>query len=486
VFHTSDHQPFVDEKHKPGITLAIFGQHYTRNNTWAEPAVAWNTYLSRCSYLLQQGQFVGDLAYYYGEGAPATVPFWKKVRPEPPAGYNHDYVNTEVLLSRMSVKDGRLVLPEGASYRVLVLPEDVDRLTPPVLRKIRDLVSDGATVVAPRPVKSPSLTGSPAADDEVRAIANEVWGAIDGRSITDHAYGRGKMYWGLPLDEVLAQQETGPDFLYNRPGIDTTLVWIHRRLPDAEVYFVANQKDRPEELLTSFRVEGKEAEIWHPETGAIEPGGFTIASGRTTVPLHLDPYGSVFVVFRHAAGAPSRTIPAPSTTVLATVAGPWTVSFPPDWGAPSQITLASLKSWTESAEAGVKYFSGTATYAKDIRVPSAWLRPGARLMLDLGDVKELAEVSVNGKPVGILWTPPFRADVTGALTSGLNRLEVKVTNLWTNRMIGDQELPPEKRYTFSTYDPYDKTSPFGRRMGESPPLVSGLLGPVTLSAVARP
>ncbi len=329
VFHTSDQQPFVDEKHKPGITLAIFGQHYTRNNTWAEPAVAWNAYLARCSYLLQQGQFVGDLAYYYGEGAPATVPFWKRVRPEPPAGYNHDYVNTEVLLRRMSVKDGRLVLPEGTSYRVLVLPEDVDRLTPPVLRKIRDLVSDGATVVAPRPTKSPSLTDSPAADDEVRAIANEVWGAIDGRSITDHAYGRGKVYWGLPLDEVLAQQKTGPDFLYNRPGIDTTLVWIHRRLPDVEIYFVANQKDRPEELLTSFRVEGKEAEIWHPETGAIEPGGYTIANGRTTVPLHLDPYGSVFVVFRHAAGAPSRTIPAPSSTVLATVAGPWTVSFPP-------------------------------------------------------------------------------------------------------------------------------------------------------------
>jgi hypothetical protein len=194
----------------------------------------------------------------------------------------------------------------------------------------------------------------------------------------------------------------------------------------------------------------------------------------------------VFVVFRHAAGAPSRT-PAPTTsTVLATVAGPWTVSFPANWGAPPQVTLASLSSWTESAEAGVKYFSGTATYRKDIQVPTEWLRPGARIMLDLGDVKELAEVSVNGKPVGILWTPPFRADVTGALTSGANHLEVKVTNLWTNRMIGDQELPPEKRYTFSTYDPYDKTSPFGRRMGESPVLASGLLGPVTLSAVARP
>jgi hypothetical protein len=486
VFHTSDHQPFVDDQHKPGITLAVFGQHYTRNNTWAEQAVAWNTYLSRCSHMLQQGQFVGDLAYYYGEGAPATVPFWKKVRPEPPAGYNYDYVNTDVLLARMAVKDGRIVLPDGMSYRLLVLPEDVDRLTPPVVRKIRDMVAEGATVVAPRPKTSPSLTGYPASDEEVRAVANEVWGSIDGRSITQHAYGRGKVYWGIPIEEVLAQQKTAPDFLHSRPGIDTTLVWLHRRLADAEIYFVANQKDRPEEVLTSFRVEGKEAEIWNPVTGAMEPAEYSTANGRTTVPLHLDPYGSVFVVFRNASAALSRTIPKATSTVVATIAGPWTVSFPPNWGAPAGITLASLSSWTESAEAGVKHFSGTATYKKDVQVPAAWLRPGARLVLDLGDVKELAEVSVNGKTVGILWTPPFRADVTGALQAGVNHLEIKVTNLWTNRMIGDQELPKEKRYTFATFDPYDKTSPFGRRTGPNQLLTSGLLGPVTVSSLTRP
>jgi hypothetical protein len=486
VFHTSDHQPFVDGKHKPGITLAVFGQHYTRNNTWAEPAVAWNTYLARCSHMLQQGQFVGDLAYYYGEGAPATIPFWKTVRPEPPAGYNYDYVDTEVLLNRMSTKDGRVVLPDGMSYRVLVLPDDVDRLTVPVVRKIRDLVAEGAIVVAPRPKGSPSLTGYPSADDEVRAIASEVWGAVDGRSLTEHAYGKGKVYWGLPLDEVLAREKTTPDFRNSRPGIDTTLVWIHRRTPEAEIYFVANQKDRPEDLVTSFRVEGREPELWQPVTGAIEPAGYSAAEGRTTVPLHLDPYGSVFVVFRRSAGAPSRTIPPATSTALATVDGPWSVTFPPDWGAPPQVTLQRLGSWTDSPEAGVKYFSGTATYAKDVQVPAAWLKPGARLMLDLGDVKELAEVSVNGKPVGIVWTPPFRADVTGAVHPGANHFEVKVTNLWTNRMIGDQELPPEKRFTFSTYDPYDKTSPFGRRTGPNQLIPSGLLGPVTLSSTTGP
>jgi hypothetical protein len=238
--------------------------------------------------------------------------------------------------------------------------------------------------------------------------------------------------------------------------------------------------------VTSFRVEGKEPELWQPVTGAIEPAGYSAAEGRTNVPLHLDPYGSVFVVFRRPAGVPSRTIPKATSTALATVEGPWSVSFPPEWGAPPQVTLPRLGSWTDSPEAGVKYFSGTASYTKDVQVPAAWLEPGARLMLDLGDVKELAEVSVNGKPVGIVWTPPFRVDVTGAVRSGSNRLEIEVTNLWTNRMIGDQELPPEKRFTFSTYDPYDKTSPFGRRTGPNQLLPSGLLGPVTLSSTTGP
>jgi hypothetical protein len=476
VFHTSDHQPFVDDAHKPGITLGPFGQHYTRNITWAEQAVAWNSYLSRASYLLQQGLFVGDLAYYYGEGAPAAVPFWKKVRPEPPPGYNYDYVNTDVLLSRMSVKDGRLVLPDGMSYRVLVLPEDVDRLTVPVLRKIRDLVAAGATIVAPKPGRPPSLTGYPASDDEARALANDVWGAVDGKSITRHEYGKGRVYWGPSVAEILTAEKVAPDFEHNRPQIDTTLVWIHRRLGDGDVYFVANQKERAEDVLARFRVDGKEAELWHPDTGEIEPASYTIENGTTTVPLHLDPNGSVFVVLRRAATAPTRTRPRPPSAVLTTIAGPWSVSFPPNWGAPPQVRLDTLTSWTTSADPGVKYFSGTATYAKDIQAPPAWFRPGTKVVLDLGRVKEIAEVSVNGKPLGILWKPPFQADVTGALRPGANHLDIKITNLWPNRMIGDQQPSAAKRYTFTDYKPYTKDSPL---------LESGLLGPVTLASVVR-
>jgi hypothetical protein len=475
VFHTSDHQPFVDDRHKPGITLWMFGHHYTRNITWAEQAIAWNTYLARCSYMLQQGQYAADFAYYYGEGAPMAVPFWERVNPEPPGGYSFDYVNTDVLMNRISVQNGRLMLPDGVSYRVLVLPENLNQLTVPVLHKIRDLVQAGAIVLAPKPVKSPSLTGYPASDVEIRAIGNDVWGAIYGNVVTEHDFGHGKVYCGSSIQDVLAEAKALPDFEYNRPHFDTELVWLHRHAGDVEMYFVANQKPQVEDLETRFRVDGKEAELWHPDTGLMEPAEYKIENGRTVVPLRLDPYASIFVVFRHSASAPSRTLPHPLNSQLAVVTGPWQVSFPPNWGAPAQISLNNLISWTAYPDDGVKYFSGTATYVKELRAPKTWFSPGAKIVLDLGNVKEIAELSVNGKLVGgIMWKPPFQADVTGFLRAGMNHIQVKVTNLWPNRIIGDQQPSVQKTYTWTDYRPYTK---------ESPLLESGLLGPVTVSSL---
>lgn len=474
IFHTSDHQPFVDDRHKPGITLGFFGQHYTRNTTYAEQAIAWNTYLARASYLLQQGQFVGDLAYFYGEGAPVTVPFWKEVNPAPPQGYAFDWINADVLLNRISAQDGRLVLASGMSYRVLVLPDYVNQLTLPVLRKLRDLVAAGAIVVASRPTHSPSLADY-GKEAEYRSIVNEVWGSVDGMGVNEHDFGKGKIYWGKPLDEVLAAEKLSPDFEYNRPEFDSELVWIHRRDGDEDIYFVANQKEREESVRAGFRVEGKEAELWYPDTGAIEPAEYKIGNGRTTVPLHFDPYGSVFVVFRNEAATPFRTLPHPVRTALATVSGPWQVTFPPNWGAPQQVRFDHLISWTNYPDDGVKYFAGTATYEKDINAPQEWFRPGAKVILDLGNVKEIAEVSVNGKPVGgILWKPPFQADATSALKPGRNHIEVKVTNLWTNRIIGDRQPNATKKYAWLDYKPF---------RADTPLLESGLLGPVRLVTV---
>ncbi|MGE5326159.1 MAG: glycosyl hydrolase, partial [Deltaproteobacteria bacterium] len=475
VFHTSDQQPFVDGKRKPGMTLGPFGQHYTRNNTWADQAIAWNTYISRCSELLQQGSFVGDLAYFYGEGAPVTVPSWKATTPAPPDGYDYDWINADIMLHRVSVKEGRLVLPSGMSYAALVLPDYVNQMTLPMLRKIRDLVAEGAIVIAPKPQGSPSLADQDHAA-EFQSIANVVWGQIDGMGGTENNYGKGRVYWGRPVAEALAAAKTPPDFEYSRPEADARLVWIHRRDGDVDIYFVANQIRRAEDLTASFRFEGREAELWHPDSGDISPASYSSADGRTTVPLHFDPLGSVFVVFRKKAVPSSRTLPHPEVKELAKFSGSWQVSFPPDLGAPPAINLDKLISWTDSSEEGVKYFSGTATYSKDVQVSAAWLRSGAKLMLDLGDVEVIAQVSVNRKPLDeILWKPPYRIDVTRALKSGTNHIEIRVTNLWPNRVIGDQQPNAKQRYAWLDYRPY---------RADTPLLESGLLGPVRILSVS--
>jgi hypothetical protein len=253
------------------------------------------------------------------------------------------------------------------------------------------------------------------------------------------------------------------------------MLYVHRRLPDGETYWINNRKDRVEEIEATFRVQGKEAELWHPETGRIEPVGYRVADGCTTVPLRLNPNEAVFVVFRKSATAASRTLPRPVESVIATIDGAWEVSFQPDRGAPAKVTFDKLTSWSESADTGVKYFSGTGTYTKTVNAPADWFGSGTRLWLDLGDVKNLAEVVVNGKSLGVVWNTPFRVDVTDVLKPGANAVEVRVTNLWVNRLIGDQQPSVTKKYTYTTMPFYKANSPL---------LPSGLLGPVRLVRIA--
>jgi hypothetical protein len=478
VFHTSAHQPLDT---KPGNTMV--GTHINRNITWAEQAKPYMTYVARSSYMLQQGLFVADLVYLLSEGAPSTMPFWGQgLTPALPEGYDYDFINADTLLSRMTVKDGRLVLPDGMSYRLLVLPE-IDRMTLPVLRKIRALVGDGATVVGPRPVKVPGLSGYPDADGEVREVANEVWGDLDGISRTAHLYGKGQVLWGQPLPDILNAEHIARDFEYGA-ALNTGLSWIHRHTSDADIYFVANRSDRSFDTEARFRVSGKEAELWHPDTGETEPAGYTIADGRTIVPLRLAERESVFVVFRRPAASPTRVLPRMIGTTLATVNDPWTLSFPPNLGAPPNIQVAQLESWTANADPGVKYFSGTATYTKNVQAPLAWFHPGAKVMLDLGTVKDLAEVSINGKAMGILWKAPYQVDATGALKPGPNRLEIKVTNEWTNRLIGDRLGPTDKRVLASSGPaPGGRGGGGGFGLANQTPIESGLIGPVTVISV---
>jgi len=477
VIHTSAHQPL---ERKPGITLDVAGQHFNRHMTWAEQAGSFVSYLARSSYMLQQGLYVADLCYFYGESAPITVPATANIKPEPPAGYSYDFINTEALLNRVSVSAGKLVLPDGMSYRVLVLPE-TDRMTPNVAKKIRELVKAGATVVGPKPAKSPSLVDYPSSDRDVSSVARDVWGDIDGNSKTEYVYGKGKVVWGDSLKDVLAAKNIPPDFEYSRPRQDTTLVWIHRRIDDIDVYFISNQKERTETITVSLRQSGKAAELWHPDTGEIEPAEYTIADGRTEVTIELEPFGSTFVVFRKKTSDLSRKLPHPTDIIAGTIEGAWDVSFPPNWGAPDQIHLDKLISWTDHSSEGVRHFSGTATYTKEIEAPQSWFGNGTRLVLDLGNVKEIAEVSINNTPLGTLWKPPFQVDITGILKPGANRLEIKITNLWPNRIIGDLALPQNERYTFTTALLSSHTTPADYTK-DTPLFESGLIGPVTIKS----
>jgi len=515
VFHRYAHQPWLDRK--PGMSMGPWGTNFERTNTWWEPAAAWMSYLSRCQYLLQQGTFAADVCYYYGEGAPVDLKA-DGFTPKLPAGFDYDACDTEILL-RMSVVDKRVILPSGMSYRVLVLP-DTDRMTGPVIEKIRDLVKAGATVVGPRPNRSPSLANYPACDQEVRDIAAQVWGDCDGRKVTEHPYGAGRVIWGRPLAAVLA---VPADF----QSADESLRFIHRRAGEAEIYFVSNPEGRELVASCAFRVSGKIPELWHPDTGRRETlAAFGEKDGRTVLPLHLDPVGSVFVIFRQpssgvdpivhirtaqdafgsaeaGAGAPlsdppvavggrvvltewsgaaySLTtasgrrlgVPAGDLPAPLNIAGAWTVAFPPKLGAPAQAVLDHLVSWTDSGDDGVKFFSGTATYAKSFDLASAFFGPGKRQFLDLGAVKNLARVRLNGADLGVLWKEPFLVEITGAAKPGNNDLEVRITNLWPNRMIGDAYLPPAQRITWASVAPYGKGSPL---------LPSGLLGPVMVRA----
>lgn len=678
IFHVYAHQPWATLA--PGMTMGPWGTHFSRTNTWWEQSAGWMKYLARCQYLLQSGKFAADLCYLTGEDAPASPSGRGGLKPAPPVGYDYDNCSAETV-GRMAVRDGSLTLPDGMRYRVLVLPPH-RTMTPALLRKLIALVRDGATIVGPRPEASPSLSGFPTCDDEVKTLAAELWWPCDGKTVTEHALGKGHVVWGQPLEQVLTASGLPADVEVKGAPADD-IWWLHRRLGQADAYFVSCQAARPVSCELTFRVAGRAPELWHADTGKIEAAPLYRRDGNsTTVMLRMDPGESVFVVFRNPAtqadslvalgfagrpagqpaarpahrleitgatygvlntgltdcvdvteqvrklvrdgaltvtasnalagdpanmvvkqmrvdyfyngvagrkiveenqtlrlpeqpadklgtleilgalygvfpldeqppstqtrdvtqqlaalvkdgalrvaanneiagdpaplvvkqlrveylvdgrpfsrtfgenqllelpdqrdlpseppGPPAATVrladqgapqltawesgpyslttasgrklsasvgPLPEPQVLP---GPWELRLPPNLGAPALVKLDKLISWPDSLDEGVKYFSGTATYSTTLTVSPELLQPGHVLMLDLGNVREIARVSLNGRDLGLLWRGPFRVDITSAARPGPNRLEVQVTNLWVNRLIGDEQLPDDCEYT---------------------------------------
>lgn len=467
VIHTSVHQPLIDKP--PGLGLGPFGQWFTRNETWAEQAGPWIRYLARSSYLLQQGRFVADVAYFYGEDSNVTALFADKA-PAVPGGYNFDFINADTVLTALKVEQGAIVAPSGMTYRVLALDSNAQYMSLPVLKRLGELVAAGATIVGARPTDTPSL-----ADDarEFAALAATVWGDGSGR----HAYGKGQVISGKSLDAALPELGIAPDIEYDKPAADTSLLFVHRALADGDAYYIDSRNNRSQRVEVSFRVSGKAPELWHADSGLREPASYRAIDGRTVVPLELGPYETVFVLFRHAGSAVGLSLPQPSKSTLATLAGPWRLKFQHGRGAPTAtVPLTALASWSESADPGIKYFSGSASYAATFEAGAGWKSHAARLWLDLGEVKNIAEVNLNGQNLGLVWKPPFRVDITDSLKPGNNLLQIKVTNLWVNRLIGDQQPHVAEKITFTTQAFY---------RADSPLLPSGLLGPVRIEQLRR-
>ncbi|SNS99538.1 Glycosyl hydrolases family 2, sugar binding domain [Granulicella rosea] len=465
VVHTSVHQPLVDAK--PGITLGPFGQWFNRNETWAEQARPWTDYLARSSYMLQQGHFVADVLSFYGENTNVTEVYGART-PDIPRGYAYDFVNADAIVHSLKVdKNGRITTPGGGSYRLLDLGRFSKRLSLPALQAIRNLVVDGASVVGIRPEESPSLADDPKV---FASLSSEVFGEGKG---TRHL-GKGVVYVGDNVLSALDAMGVRPDFDPGKEPASTDLGFVHRQLTNGDIYFVSNQGLTVSSFEASFRERGRIPELWHADTGTVEAVSYRTQNGRTYVPMQLNPSDSVFVIFRRPALKATQFVPRTAEQELAKVEGAWELEFPSGWGAPPRATLPELNSWTENSDPGVRYFSGTAIYSKVLDVPADWLEPHQRVLIHLGDVKNLASVSLNGHDLGEVWHAPYALDITSALRVGANRLRISVTNSWVNRLIGDEQPGAAKRYTFTTYRPYTQASPI---------LPSGLLGPVTITSL---
>ena len=466
---------FVASPKEQGIPGQSYfaGTHLNPNVTWWEKSAPFFAYINRCQAMLQQGQPFADVLYYYGD----HVPNFAQLKASDPThilpGYDYDVISSEALLERASVKDGRIVLPDGVSYRVLVLPARAV-ISLPVLEKIQKLVAAGATVIGPKPVKGETMLEYADRDAEISRLSNQLWGGHTGK---------GRVIANRTAREVLQADGVLPDCEFQSAASSPTRTdfdYIHRTSGGAEIYFVANRLTNSARATVAFRVEGKVPELWNAVTGEHQlASAYEEKGGRTFVPLEFAPCGSWFVVFREPASAHPALAESNAQTfsTLAEISGAWTVQFDPQWGGPESVQFDSLADWATRPEPGIKYYSGTAVYRKTFELPTEFKSQGKALWLDLGKVRELAEVRVNGKSCGIVWSPPFRVDVSDAIKSGVNELEVEVVNFWPNRLIGDAKLPPAQRRTRTNITKFDQPKGDAHYTTLMP---SGLLGPVKL------
>jgi len=505
IYHTFVHKA-LGEHLRPGMTMGPYGVHWDRGQTWWSMVSDYHKYISRCSFVLQQGQTVADILYLTPEGAPHvfrpphsamegndTIPDRKE--------YNFDGCSPQ-MLSEASVKNHKIVFPGGASYQLLVMPIQ-KTMTPNLLAKIEELISTGANVIGIPPSKSPSLINYPKCDTEIKKNAEKIWGkTLSLKEITIQNYGKGKIYWGGDLSHssdnelypgyeavasILKEMGVAEDFKSSNGKIRYT----HKKLKDGDIYFIANRTSDTFQTNCNFRVTEGSIELWDPLTGEIrEISQYKREKNHTIVPINFNAFQSYFIVFDKNRKTPQSKSNSnfDKLVPLQQIEGEWNVSFDPSWGGPEEAVFPSLSDWSKNEDEGIKYYSGTAIYRKKFNFNSNLNE--RKFYLHLGEVKNIARVKLNGKDLGVIWTAPWQVEITNALVEGANHLEIEVANLWINRLIGDEHFPddgikngkwpewlvnktprPTKRFTFSTYKFYTKDSPLVK---------SGLLGPVQL------
>lgn len=439
------------------------GTHLNPKITWWNAGEPFFTYLNRAQFMMQQGVQVDDALYFYGDNIPAFV----RVKADDPAkvmpGYDYDVINEDALLHKVKAVRGELVGPGGMSWKVLVLPRS-RRVSVSALEAIARLVKDGATVVGERPL---APTGMVLAEAQMKFddVVKEVWRDCVAGALRHH--GKGTVFCGTDVRGAMAAMKLRPDFATDARG--STLDYVHRRVGTTDIYFVRNGLDHAVDTVATLRAGGRAPQLWDGVSGEVtmRPAYSVEEGGMVRVPLKLPAYGSIYIVCHGTAAAMQKT----ETRLVATsLEGPWTVTFQADRGAPAApLTVKALESWSDSTDAGVKYFSGTAKYRATFTAPAH--KAGEAVYLHIAKVREIASVKINGKDAGSLWAEPYQVRVDGLMHAGENTIELEVTNLWPNRIIGDMQPGVTKTYTSTNIRKYTR---------ESALLPSGLIGEAEL------
>ncbi len=515
VYHTTPHIP--REAGIPGWVYN-FGTIINTTRAWWPLSDGFHHYLGRSCYLLQQGDFVGDVLFYYGDKAPNFVKP-KHFMKELGFGYDYDVTNSDIILSRLDVKDGRFVLPHGQSYRVLVLPDD-EPMNPAVLEKIMILVKKGCIVIGRKPQRSYSLHNAEENDKRVKELADKLWSANQAKI----KYGRGTLYTDTDnIRGVLNDLGIIPDVQLFVENPQKYLDYIHRSTENAEIYFFRNTSAEKRTFYLTLRADRGVPELWNPDDGGMQKIPIYIQDNHTTAfPLKLEGYGSAFVVFNGAKSGKhivraeynghtvfpetKRDFPLSykngdilfekegqykfsysdnsgkvfnyDNNSSIEISGSWQVRFPYGWGAPQRTVFDKLISWTDSDDDGIKYFSGIASYHKTFELSKTELSVLDKLTLDLGEVSKVAKVFLNGKPLDVSWHAPYKVDITDAVKEGTNYLVVEVANVFSNQMTGDSHRRGRDKRTHSniTKGPNAWHTPWK----DVPLIKSGLLGPVKI------